>query len=86
MKATVRKALFWSHLGLGVAAGLLILALCITGTLMMYERQIQTLADQWGVASRPPSADARPLPLETIIQRVGAAKGLDPRIRDRICR
>lgn len=78
MKATVRKAFFWSRLGLGVAAGLLILVLCITGTLMMYERQIQTFADQWGVASRPPSVDARPLPLETIIQRVGAAKGLDP--------
>jgi uncharacterized iron-regulated membrane protein len=78
MGANLRKLLFWSHLTLGLVAGLLILALCVTGTLMTYERQIQTLADRWGVASRRPAADARPLALESVIQRVRAAKGIDP--------
>jgi uncharacterized iron-regulated membrane protein len=78
MGTKVRKVFFWSHLVLGVAAGLLILTLCVTGTLMMYERQIQTLVDRWGVSSRRPSANARPLALETVIERVHAAKGMDP--------
>jgi uncharacterized iron-regulated membrane protein len=78
MGTRVRKVLFWSHLALGAAAGLLILTLCVTGTLMMYERQIQTTVDRWGVASHRSSAAVRPLALETVIERVHVAKDMDP--------
>lgn len=35
-----RRILFWSHLGTGVVAGAIILALAFTGVLLTYERQI----------------------------------------------
>lgn len=35
-----RRSLFWAHLACGIAAGILILAMSVTGTLLTYERQI----------------------------------------------
>lgn len=37
---TFRRALFWTHLSVGVSAGIVILLLSITGVLLTYERQI----------------------------------------------
>jgi uncharacterized iron-regulated membrane protein len=42
----VRKLLFWLHLSFGVLAGTVILIMCVTGALLMYERQIVAFADR----------------------------------------
>ena len=40
-----RRILFWAHLGSGVAAGLLILLMSVTGVLLTYEHQILASAE-----------------------------------------
>ena len=42
----LRRTIFWSHLVTGVIAGIVIFLLSVTGTLLMYERQITELAEQ----------------------------------------
>ncbi|WP_417485032.1 PepSY-associated TM helix domain-containing protein [Maricaulis salignorans] len=40
-----RRIIFWSHLGVGVTAGLIIVLLSITGVLLTYERQILGMSE-----------------------------------------
>ena len=40
-----RRIVFWSHLSVGVTAGLIIFLLSITGVLLTYERQILGMAE-----------------------------------------
>ena len=65
---TIRPFFFWAHLAAGVCAGLVILTMSLTGTLLMYERQIIAWADS-GYRSTPRDGVSR-LPLETIVERV----------------
>ena len=78
MGAVVRKFIFWSHLAVGLAATVTILVMCVTGVLMTYERQIQTMVDRAGLRSRPPTPGAQPLKMEGVLTRVRAVKGIDP--------
>jgi uncharacterized iron-regulated membrane protein len=78
MGATLRKVLFWSHLAVGLAAGVTILIMCATGVLMTYERQIQSFVNRAGLHSRPATTSSQPLPIENLVTRVRAAKGIDP--------
>ena len=41
----IRKIVFWSHLGVGLAAGLVVLTLAVTGVLLTYEVQITRWAE-----------------------------------------
>jgi uncharacterized iron-regulated membrane protein len=41
-----RKTIFWAHLSVGVAAGLVVLMMSATGVLLTYERQILAWADR----------------------------------------
>jgi|GEM_PF-2469048 len=41
----IRKGLFWLHLIAGVAAGVVILVMSVTGVLLTYERQILAWED-----------------------------------------
>lgn len=68
MSASFRKFLFWLHLATGVAAGLVILIMSVTGVLLMYERQILEWADRGYLDERsgPPDPDAARLPVETL--------------------
>lgn len=72
MTLPLRKAVFWVHLVVGVAAGIVILVMSATGVLLMYERQIIDWADRadWGHRSAPPSPDAARLPVETLVAKV----------------
>ena len=65
----VRSTIFWIHLVCGVAAGLVVLMMSVTGALLTYERQILAWADRSTYAA--PTPDAKRLPLE---QLVAAAK------------
>lgn len=59
----VRKTFFWLHLSAGLSAGLIILLLGITGTLLTYERQILGWFDGYKISV--PQGRA-PMPLEAL--------------------
>jgi uncharacterized iron-regulated membrane protein len=69
----LRKTVFWIHLSCGVAAGLVILLMSVTGVLLTYERQILAWAD--GGLAAEPHADAEPLTTDALL---AAVRSQDP--------
>ena len=67
----MRRVFFWLHLTAGVLAGVVILVMSVTGTLLMYERQMTTWADGYVLA--PPPGSPR-LSVETLAARVREAR------------
>src|SRR5690606_30275911 len=65
-----RKAIFWTHLVCGVATGLVVFMMSLTGVILMYERQV----NDWAAAQHyvPAVEQGERLPLEQLlaIQRV----------------
>jgi len=74
----VRKVIFWCHLPVGAIAGVVILIMCVTGVLLAYEKQITLWADTYAFKSAPPSADARHLPVATLIENARNSRGATP--------
>ena len=69
----MRRIVFWTHLTIGLTAGLIVLIMSVTGVLLTYEKQILAWADRpAGIV--PPSADAVPLTVESLLARVKAAR------------
>jgi uncharacterized iron-regulated membrane protein len=64
----LRTGLFWIHFCLGVAGGLFILNMAISGILISYERQILDFAEQAQRQVKTPGP--QPLDIETLINRV----------------
>jgi len=62
----MRRFLFWPHLLAGVLAGLVILILCITGTLLAYEKQLLAWADR-AVNTVPVPTGATRLPIDELL-------------------
>lgn len=69
-----RKVIFWCHLVAGVAAGLVILLMCVTGVLLTYERQLIYWADTRGYQVQPPSPAAERLGVESLLAGAQAAR------------
>jgi uncharacterized iron-regulated membrane protein len=69
-----RKVIFWCHLVAGVAAGLVILVMSVTGVLLAYERQITYWADTRGYQVERPSADAPRLGPDALLAGVREAR------------
>ena len=67
----MRRVFFWLHLTAGVLAGVVILVMSVTGTLLMYERQMTTWADGYTLA--PPPGSKR-LSVEALAARVREAR------------
>lgn len=61
----LRPIIFWSHLAIGVTAGLVILMMSVTGVLLTYERQFLEWADQQYVTS--PAAGAPALTADELL-------------------
>lgn len=72
--ATFRSLLFWAHLASGVVAGVVILLMSVTGVALTYEKQMLEWADRRAHSWVPPSDGARPLPPETLLATVVAAR------------
>lgn len=70
---TLRTVLFWMHLACGVAAGVVVLVMCVTGVALTYEKQMLEWADRRAWTASSPS-DAQPLSPETLLARVEAAQ------------
>ncbi|MCE2543226.1 MAG: PepSY domain-containing protein [Acidobacteria bacterium] len=70
---SLRRAIFWIHLAIGVTAALVILMMAVTGVILTYEAQL----NQWALReyrADPPAPDAAPLGLDGLIARVTGAK------------
>lgn len=66
---SLRRAIFWIHLAVGVAAGTVILMMAVTGVLLTYEAQL----NQWALRdyrAAPPPPDGSPLRLDELVARV----------------
>jgi uncharacterized iron-regulated membrane protein len=70
---TFRTVLFWTHLACGIAAGAVVLIMCVTGVALTYEKQMLEWADRRAWTAPSPS-DARPLSPETLLAGVQAAQ------------
>jgi uncharacterized iron-regulated membrane protein len=68
----LRKILFWTHLAIGLAAGLVIALLAITGASIAYEPQIMAALERDVRVVTPPAPDAARLPLDTLIENLRA--------------
>jgi uncharacterized iron-regulated membrane protein len=70
----IRKTFFWLHLVAGAIAGLIVLAMSVSGVLLTYERQILASADRSYEIRRPFGA-TRLAPSEVIAKEAVAARG-----------
>jgi uncharacterized iron-regulated membrane protein len=61
-----RRTLFWAHLCCGIAAGILILVMSVTGVLLAYERQIIEARQQANRIAVP--AGAQPLDVDRLVE------------------
>ena len=68
---TIRTAVFWAHLVAGVAAGLVILMMSVTGVLLTYERQIVAWVENGYL--EPQDEGAEPLPAGEILAAIQTA-------------
>ena len=66
---SLRKAIFWIHLAVGVTAAIVILMLAVTGVILTYEAQL----NEWALGeyrADPPAPGLAPLGLDDLIARV----------------
>jgi uncharacterized iron-regulated membrane protein len=69
----LRRIIFWTHLSVGLVAGLVVFIMAVTGVLLTYEKQILAWADRpAGIVPRAP--DAVPLGVEALLDRVKAVR------------
>jgi uncharacterized iron-regulated membrane protein len=74
-----RKVLFWCHLCVGCAAGIVIFIMSVTGALLGFERQINAWADS-RYSVTPPSANVRPFSLDELRSTIQEDAVLPPSI------
>jgi uncharacterized iron-regulated membrane protein len=74
---TLRKFIFWLHLAAGIAAGIVVLIMSLTGVLLTYEKQMIAWADS-DYVRRESSAGAQRLTTADIISKIQEAAGSPP--------
>ena len=67
--ARLRILLFWTHLTTGVAAGIVVFILSVSGALLGFEQPVIALVD--GAPQVAPTRDQRRLTLDTLLARAG---------------
>ncbi len=68
----IRKAIFWLHLICGIAAGVVILIMSVTGVILTYERQMLAWEDHAYFAEPAPGQSS--LPIETLVASATSAQ------------
>lgn len=71
----MRKVFFWLHLTAGVTAGLVIFIMSVTGTLLMYEKQMTSWFDLRSLPAVPTGAR---LPIEQLLNHAKEHRGKLP--------
>lgn len=74
----LRKIIFWCHLPLGVAGGLIILVMSVTGVLLTYERQITAWADHKSSRISVPAQSTPSIPIDTVIANARKERSTAP--------
>jgi len=69
-----RKIIFWLHLIAGVLAGIFIIVMCVTGSLLAFESNILEYAEREMRVVEVPSENQNRLPIPELIARVQAEK------------
>ncbi|HEX8274737.1 MAG TPA: PepSY-associated TM helix domain-containing protein [Longimicrobiaceae bacterium] len=72
--ALFRKTIFWLHLATGVAAGLVVFVMSVTGVLLTYEKQMLAWANARAYEVAPPTPGARKLGPEELLARALSAE------------
>ncbi|HVU15571.1 MAG TPA: PepSY-associated TM helix domain-containing protein [Candidatus Didemnitutus sp.] len=65
-----RSVLFWAHFACGTIAGVFIAVMCVTGTLLAFEKSIADFVDRESVRVAPPPDHSSPLGIREILRRV----------------
>lgn len=73
----IRKAFFWSHLIVGIVAGVGFLFLCVTGALIAFEEQTIDWMESSALAL-PPAGVTERLPADELVARVAKAEPSRP--------
>lgn len=68
-----RRCLFWSHLLLGLIAGLVIALLAFTGAALAFEKQVLDLAEASRMQVQAPRDGAKTLPVSALLAKVREA-------------
>ena len=71
---TVRKAVFWLHLATGLAAGLVIAVMCLTGAALAFEKQIVAWAERDVRRVEPPVPGAPRLSIDELQRKFREAR------------
>ena len=69
---TLRRVVFWTHLGVGASAAIVILMMSVTGVILTYEMQLNEWARK-DYRAAPPAPGVAPLPADTLLERAGTA-------------
>ena len=69
---TLRRAIFWIHLCVGVTAAIVILMMSVTGVILTFEMQLNEWARR-GYRATPAGPGARPLAADALLERVTSA-------------
>src|SRR5208282_781788 len=72
-----RKILFRIHLAAGCTSGIVILIMAVSGTLLMYRRQVTAWCDSGFRSTRTSNTAAR-LPMEVALAKVCARRSASP--------
>lgn len=72
----LRRLLFWLHLICGVSVGLIMLVLSVTGTLLIFEKQVISYSDSRSLPTVTPTGPK--LPMESLLEKVKTASGARP--------
>lgn len=70
-----RTVVFWAHLVTALGVGVVVFVMSVTGTLLMFQREITAWADHRSLNTAPPSAGAERIPPEALLRRVERATG-----------
>jgi uncharacterized iron-regulated membrane protein len=73
----LRTLIFWPHLIAGVAAGVVILIMSVSGVILTYERQLIAWSNSH-LKSTPPAEGAARMPVESLLE---AAQQRNPRVQ-----
>ena len=71
-----RKLLFWVHLTVGIAVGLVVFIMSVTGVALTYQRQTQQWADGFDV--RPADATVERMPVEELLRQARDQQDANP--------
>lgn len=81
---TFRKIIFWAHLVAGLLAGVAILIMCFTGTVLAFEKEIVAWVDRAGSQVTVPAAGTPRLTVEEMVKNVQATQPEGTRVASMI--